>query len=114
VRSRHRSTPLGLVLAERLHNAIQHGLARSGGSSDGTLELTAERSGDKLRVIVADNGIGFPEDFDFDSAASLGLQIVRTLVVSELGGTLNISARPRGGTTVELELPLPAADQNTS
>src|SRR5215469_283341 len=107
------ATPLALVLAELLHNAIEHGLARSGGSSGGKLELTAERSGDKLSVIVADNGIGFPEDFDLESTTSLGLQIVRTLVVSELGGTLNISARPQGGTTVQLELPLPAADQTT-
>jgi hypothetical protein len=39
------------------------------------------------------------------------LQIVRTLVVSELGGKLDISRRSEGGTIVQLELPLPPADQ---
>jgi two-component system, sensor histidine kinase PdtaS len=105
------ATPLALVLAELLHNAIQHGLARSGGHCAGTLELTADRSDDWLRVTVADNGVGFPDGFDLESATSLGLQIVRTLVVGELGGTLNISARAGCGAAVRLELPLPPADR---
>src|SRR5580658_1639313 len=105
------ATPLALVLTELLHNAVQHGLARPGGSAAGTLELTADRREDRLCVIVADNGAGFPADFDLDTTTSLGLQIVRTLVVGELGGTLTIVARPGGGTNVQLELPLPIADQ---
>jgi two-component sensor histidine kinase len=108
------ATPLALVLTELLHNAIQHGLAKPGGRAAGTLELAAKRCGDQLLVTVADNGVGFPAGFDLESATSLGLQIVRTLVVSELGGTLNISARPGGGTTVQLEVPLPLADQATA
>ena len=105
------ATPLALVLTELLHNAIQHGLAQPGGRAAGTLELAAKRCGDRLRVTVSDNGTGFPDGFDLDSTTSLGLQIVRTLVVGELGGKLNIAARPGGGTTVQLELPLPLADQ---
>ena len=48
--------------------------------------MTADRSHDRLTVTVADNGVGLPADFDLDSMASLGLQIVRTLVVAEMGG----------------------------
>ncbi|HET9894879.1 MAG TPA: sensor histidine kinase [Streptosporangiaceae bacterium] len=107
------ATPLALVLTELLHNAVQHGLALPSGHATGTLELSVERSHDRLWVTVADNGSGFPVGFDLESATSLGLQIVRTLVVSELGGSLSISPRPNGGTTVQLELPLPAADQIT-
>ncbi|HUC58595.1 MAG TPA: sensor histidine kinase [Streptosporangiaceae bacterium] len=108
------ATPLALVLTELVHNAVQHGLARPGGRAAGTLELTADRTEDRLCVAVADNGTGFPSDFDLESTSSLGLQIVRTLVVGELGGTLNIAGRAGGGTTVRLELPLPAADQSAS
>jgi two-component system, sensor histidine kinase PdtaS len=106
------ATPLALVLTELLHNAVEHGLALPGGPATGTLEIMADRGPDRLTVTVADNGAGFPDGFDLESTTSLGLQIVRTLVVSELGGTLDISARPGGGgTTVQLHLPLPAADQ---
>ncbi len=106
------ATPLALVLAELLHNAVQHGLAQPGGPATGTLEVTACRDSDRLAVTVADNGAGFPDGFDAERATSLGLQIVRTLVVGELGGTLCISARSDGaGASVRLDLPLPAADQ---
>src|SRR5215472_10520512 len=105
------ATPLALVLTELLHNAVQHGLARPGAPATGTLELMAERGQDRLMVTVADNGAGFPDKFDLDLTTSLGLQIVRTLVESELAGTLAITGRPGGGTCVQLDLPLPVADQ---
>jgi two-component sensor histidine kinase len=106
------ATPLALVLTELLHNAVQHGLALPGGPAMGTLEVAACRSRERLTVTVADNGAGFPDGFDLETTTSLGLQIVRTLVVSELGGTLSISARQDGGTSVRLDVPLPAADQS--
>jgi two-component system, sensor histidine kinase PdtaS len=62
--------------------------------------------------MVADNGMGFPDGFDLDSTTSLGLQIVRTLVVGELGGTLAITPRRGGGTSVRIDLPLPEADHS--
>jgi two-component sensor histidine kinase len=101
------ATPLALVLTELLQNALQHGLARQAGPVlDGTLEVTARRSPQRLAVTVSDNGAGLPDDFDLDSATSLGLQIVRTLVVGELGGSLEITPRCGGGTMVLVSLPL--------
>jgi two-component system, sensor histidine kinase PdtaS len=64
---------------------------------------------------VADNGVGLPADFDLDSTASLGLQIVRTLVVAELGGRLDITRQAAGGTKVIVDLPVdPPASAATS
>jgi two-component sensor histidine kinase len=57
---------------------------------------------------VQDNGIGLPAEFDLDSATSLGLQIVRTLVVSELDGRLEVKPRAGGGTKAVVDLPLKA------
>ena len=50
----------------------------------------------KLTITVSDNGVGLPADFDLDSTSSLGLQIVRTLVLTELNGRLEISPRAGG------------------
>jgi len=55
---------------------------------------------------VADTGVGLPEGFDLDTATSLGLPIVRTLVVGELGGRLRITPRPGGGTEAVVNLPV--------
>ena len=104
------ATPLALVLTELMHNAVQHGLSRPGRPASGTLEVIASRRPGGLGVVVADNGAGFPPGFQIDSTRGLGLQIVRTLVLSELSGTLKISPRPGGGTEVRLDLPVPDAE----
>ncbi|HEY7143898.1 MAG TPA: sensor histidine kinase [Streptosporangiaceae bacterium] len=100
------ATPLALVLTELLQNALQHGLTRPTGTAlrGGALSVTAARSDHRLTITVADNGVGLPANFDIDSAANLGLQIVRTLVVAELGGKLEITPQPAGGTKVEVDL----------
>ncbi len=101
------ATPLALVLAELLQNALQHGLSQpAGGTSAGSLTVHAERRPQQLIVTVTDNGAGLPAGFDLDKSTSLGLQIVRTLVVAELGGRLQITPRAAGGTAVLVDLPV--------
>jgi two-component sensor histidine kinase len=102
------ATPLALVLTELLQNALQHGLSHPAGQLVPVLEVTVRRAPGRLAVTVEDNGTGLPPDFDLDTATSLGLQIVRTLVESELGGRLGISPRADGGTKVLVDLPLAA------
>lgn len=98
------ATPLALVINELVTNAVEHGLAERGG----TVWLLANRregdDGDEiLSVIVADNGVGLP---DGNHTEGLGLQIVRTLVTSELGGRITWGRREGGGTEVAIELGL--------
>jgi two-component system, sensor histidine kinase PdtaS len=108
------ATPLALVLTELLQNALQHGFSRpcadsavhDGAMRNGTVLVTAQREAEGLTVSVADNGTGLPEDFDLEQTTSLGLQIVRTLVVGELGGRLEIGPHDGGGTLVRVELPI--------
>ena len=70
------------------------------------LEVVVVREPERLTVTVADSGVGLPEGFDLELATSLGLQIVRTLVVGELGGRLRITPRPGGGTEAVVDLPV--------
>jgi two-component sensor histidine kinase len=103
------ATPLALVLTELLQNALQHGLAGwPGPASAGSVVVTATRSAERLTVSVEDNGAGLPEEFSLEATASLGLQIVRTLVETELGGQLVIAPRQGGGTGVVVDLPVKA------
>ncbi|MGZ4508304.1 MAG: sensor histidine kinase [Blastococcus sp.] len=102
------ATPLVLAVTELLHNAAEHAFPDG---EPGSIELVAERDGDDLVVRVRDNGKGLPEGFDPDASDGLGLQIVRTLVVGELGGTLTMTSPPLGaaagqpGTEVVLTIP---------
>jgi len=105
------ATPLSMVLTELVQNAVEHGLDYGPGSIEVGVRREApppgaeERSG-TLHIKVTDDGGGLPPGFDFESTNSLGLQIVRTLVVGELGGRLEIKPRDEGGTAVAIELPV--------
>lgn len=97
------ATPLVLAVTELLHNAAEHAFPEG---EPGVIELVAERTGDDLVVRVRDDGQGLPAEFDPSAGQGLGLQIVRTLVVSELGGTLDMGLPPgERGTEVVLTLP---------
>ena len=103
------ATPLAMVLTELMQNALQHGLGGSKSSGAALLEVLARRDSERLSVTVADNGAGLPAGFDPDATTSLGLQIVRTLVVGELGGKLRITPRAGGGTEAVVDLPVHSA-----
>ena len=97
------ATPLVLAVTELLHNAAEHAFPDG---EPGTIELVAERDGDDLVVRVTDDGRGLPEGFDPAASEGLGLQIVLTLVVGELGGTLAMGpSAGRPGTEVVLTVP---------
>jgi two-component sensor histidine kinase len=100
------ATPLAMVLTELMQNALQHGLGRGRSSAPALLEVLARRDSERLSVTVADNGAGLPDGFDPEATTSLGLQIVRTLVVGELGGRLRIAPRAGGGTEAVVDLPV--------
>jgi two-component system, sensor histidine kinase PdtaS len=103
------ATPLAMALTELLQNAVQHGFGfgRDGRARSGVLDVRATREGGRLRVVVDDDGLGLPPHFDAEASGRLGLQIVRTLVVGELGGALDLGPRREGGTRALVDVPLP-------
>jgi two-component sensor histidine kinase len=97
------ATPLVLVLTELVHNALAH--AFDPGRA-GEVVVSAYRLDDTLDVVVGDDGRGMPEGIDLERSAGLGLQIVRTLVDSELGSALEVRPRTGGGTEAVIRLSL--------
>lgn len=96
-----------MVLTEILQNALEHGFAQG---DTGTVEVSAVRGGTakdaRLLITVQDDGVGLPDDFDPHRSGNLGLQIVRTLVEGELGGTFDMVKAPERGTRVVLDIPV--------
>lgn len=83
-----RAIPCGLVVNELVTNAFKHAFPdRRNGEI--VIELQAGGEGE-IVLVVADNGVGLPADFDLQTVKSLGLQLV-PLLVDQLGGRLAIN-----------------------
>jgi len=99
------ATPLAMALTELVQNAVEHGFPED--SDTGTVTVTAFRLGRRMSVVVADDGTGLPDGFSLDTSDRLGLQIVRTLVTAELGGSIEVRHRARSrGAEAVLDVPL--------
>jgi two-component sensor histidine kinase len=104
------ATPLAVVLNELLQNVVDHAYPPEIGSVDGHVVLDLDNDGRQLRVTVTDDGAGLPEGFSIEAATGLGLSIVRTLVTTDLAGTIALTPGSgpgdRPGTVVVLQVPV--------
>ena len=81
------SIPCGLIINEIVSNSLKYAFHER---ETGLIKIEFSKvSDDKLKLIVSDNGIGLPKDFDVENAESLGLQLVTTLV-TQISGELEI------------------------
>ncbi len=121
------ATPLAVVLAELVQNAIEHAFVEFDSEDTpegeergeplrpegpGIIHVHLDNEGAALHVDVSDNGGGLPEGFDVDESKSLGLSIVRDLVRSQLEGTITMRNRREDdpalvGTVVRITVPVP-------
>ena len=96
------ATGLAMVLTELVQNAVEHAFPDG---HTGSIVVRVTRTDTGLQVAVDDDGLGLPDGFDLATSPRLGLQIVRTLVDSDLRGTLALSSAGRG-TSALLQVPL--------
>jgi len=69
--------PVSLIFNEILTNAFKHAFPRE---RAGKIDVAFHRDGsDNLVLRVSDDGVGLPENLDWETAPSLGLKIVRNL-----------------------------------
>lgn len=90
--SRYASS-VALVLNELLLNTMKHAFA---GRKSGTIGLRVEEEPQRWCLDLYDDGVGLPADFAQRPHRSLGLQIVKTLVEGDLGGTFALQNDSRG------------------
>ncbi len=88
----------GLVINELISNSIKHAFD---GRDEGDVVVKLYNEGESYRIVVQDNGIGFPEDIDIENSDTLGLQLVTSLT-AQMGGMLNIKSG--NGTIVTITL----------
>ena len=92
---------LGLIVNEIAVNAIKHGFTTD---KEAVFSVSLEENADSYYYMTLSNtGRPFPEDVDIHNPASLGLQLVGTLV-QQLNGSLEIQKSPQPVFRLKLSL----------
>lgn len=94
------ATPISIVINELMINAIKYAYPDE---QEGVISIKFVNRGDSLVIILMDEGIGIPDDFTLEDARSLGLSLVRNIIVSQLEG--EISLEKGTGTRWVIEIP---------
>ena len=82
------AVPIALALNELLTNALKHAFK---GRTEGALGVYAREYPENIvEIEVRDDGRGFPPDYRFEVGPGRGLNIVKGLVESQLGGTMEV------------------------
>ncbi len=79
--------PCGLIANELVSNALRHAFPSG---TEGQIAVALKSKNDRTILKISDNGVGFPEEVDFRSARSLGLQLVTTLT-EQLSGEITLN-----------------------
>jgi PAS domain S-box-containing protein len=81
------SIPLGLIVNELVTNSLKHAFPEG---MKGEINIDFHHQDDYYQFTVKDNGIGFPNNLDFQKTDSLGLKIVNILT-QQIDGTIELN-----------------------
>lgn len=89
--------PCGLIINELISNAFKHAFPNG---RSGKIWVELDPAGDsQLSLVVRDDGVGLPPDFDFYRTSSLGITLVNTLV-KQIEGSIELESK--AGTAVKI------------
>jgi len=81
--------PCGLIANELISNSLKYAFDKG---QAGEIFVSVKHKGSKVTLIIADNGKGLPEGFDYENSESLGLQLVYTLK-DQLDASIEVSTK---------------------
>ncbi len=80
------AVPCGLVISELVSNSLKHAFPQG---RTGKLIISLKTRDQWNELIISDDGIGFPDQFDFQNTETLGLKLVTTLL-NQLNGEITL------------------------
>jgi PAS domain S-box-containing protein len=82
-----KAIPVSLIINELISNSLKYAFPKD---RPGIITIGFRKEGEKQILTVRDNGVGFPEGYQWERAETLGLQLVNSLV-GQLNGEISFS-----------------------
>lgn len=83
----------GLIINELISNSLKHAFPKSTFNGKGIISVKFKAKDiNKYNLIIADNGVGIPDNIDIEKTNSLGLNLVK-LLTNQISGTLNVNRK---------------------
>ena len=80
--------PCGIIINELVSNSLKYAFPED---NKGTVFVGLKDKGDMYELTVSDDGVGIPENFNFDETPeTLGLMLVNSLI-SQLNGSITFN-----------------------
>lgn len=98
--------PLGLILNELVTNSLKYAFP---GNRGGTLRILLKHAGNEVRLLVQDDGIGFPGETLPTQDASMGARLIRAFVQKLKG---DMKAYNKQGAVVEIQFQQPGIEKS--
>ncbi|MCC7550538.1 MAG: PAS domain S-box protein [Methanobacterium sp.] len=78
--------PCGLIISELVTNSLKYAFPHH---KNGELKIELHAAAEEYCLIISDDGVGIPENINFDETDTLGLKLVNSLV-KQLEGTIEL------------------------
>lgn len=82
------AVPCGLLVNELITNSMKHAFPYG---LKGHINIILNDFNGEYELIIHDDGVGFPDDVDYENSNSLGLQIVNNLV-NQINGSIELNS----------------------
>jgi len=89
--------PCGMIINELVTNAIKYAFPDGkayDGQSRPEISVEVRKDNGHCHIVVADNGVGIPEEIDLYNSQSFGLRLVRMIGTHQLGGNIELERSP--------------------
>ncbi len=85
------AVPCGLIINELVSNSLKYAFPQG---VEGEIRITFQSIGDnECELTIGDNGVGIPEDQDFENISSFGWKMVKLLAEGQLQGTVELNRK---------------------
>jgi len=104
-----KASAIALVVNELVTNSLKYAFV---GKENGEITIISKFENESIKLVVSDNGVGFPQNFDIQKTQGLGLSIVYSIITKQLNGEIEVENS--NGAKVRIEIPVKQISKSIS